>query len=422
MLSTIDRVLAPLTWVIAALVVLLLFAGPSLIGADKEPAPAAAEGDGAEAAASGSAVFASAGCGGCHTFAAAGASGAVGPNLDDADVDAAGVEAVVRSGRGSMPAFEGQLSDAQIAALAAYVASGGDEGTPAVAEDEPAQGDPEVAATIDAGEGPDGITVADDGTVFVANASAGTLAEIPAGEQAVSGEPVAVGRQPDSPVVAGGVVWLVASADAAVVRVEDGEATTIDVGPDPAGLAVDDESVWVANGGDGTVTRIGRASGEVTGDRIDVGGQPADVAVADGVVWVTDFDGGRVTRIDAASGEISGEPVRVGRRPRGVAIGEGAVWVANAGDGTVTRLDPADGEVVGDPIEVGANPRELAVGAGFVWVANAGDSTVVRIDPASGELAGEPVEVGEDPIGIAVGDGAVWTANFRADTVTKIEF
>src|SRR5215207_909745 len=114
MLSTIDRVLAPLTWLIAALVVLLLFAGPSLIGADKEPAPAAAEGGGAQAAVSGSAVFASAGCGGCHTFAAAGASGAVGPNLDDAGADAAGVEAVVRSGRGSMPAFEGQLSDAEI--------------------------------------------------------------------------------------------------------------------------------------------------------------------------------------------------------------------------------------------------------------------------------------------------------------------
>ena len=35
-------------------------------------------------AAAGEAVFASAGCGGCHTLEAAGASGKVGPNLDDA--------------------------------------------------------------------------------------------------------------------------------------------------------------------------------------------------------------------------------------------------------------------------------------------------------------------------------------------------
>ena len=33
----------------------------------------------------GKAIFASAGCGGCHTLKAAGASGNVGPNLDDAE-------------------------------------------------------------------------------------------------------------------------------------------------------------------------------------------------------------------------------------------------------------------------------------------------------------------------------------------------
>src|SRR4029079_5112402 len=35
-------------------------------------------------AAAGKEVFASAGCGGCHTFSAAGSSGSVGPNLDHA--------------------------------------------------------------------------------------------------------------------------------------------------------------------------------------------------------------------------------------------------------------------------------------------------------------------------------------------------
>jgi cytochrome c oxidase subunit 2 len=35
-------------------------------------------------AAAGRAVFTSAGCGGCHTFAPAGASGSVGPDLDEA--------------------------------------------------------------------------------------------------------------------------------------------------------------------------------------------------------------------------------------------------------------------------------------------------------------------------------------------------
>jgi cytochrome c551 len=62
-------------------------------------------------------------CAGCHTLSAAGASGASGPNLDAAAVDAATVEATVRNGRGGMPAFEGQLYDAEIRAVAEYVAA-----------------------------------------------------------------------------------------------------------------------------------------------------------------------------------------------------------------------------------------------------------------------------------------------------------
>lgn len=45
-----------------------------------QPPPAAAQGD----PAAGKAVFASQGCGGCHTFQAAGTNGQIGPNLDQA--------------------------------------------------------------------------------------------------------------------------------------------------------------------------------------------------------------------------------------------------------------------------------------------------------------------------------------------------
>ena len=68
----------------------------------------------------GLALFNSNGCGGCHAFADAGASGAVGPSLDrklpvDAIFDA------VSNGRGPMPSFKGAMSDAEIQTLASYV-------------------------------------------------------------------------------------------------------------------------------------------------------------------------------------------------------------------------------------------------------------------------------------------------------------
>jgi mono/diheme cytochrome c family protein len=78
-------------------------------------------------ATAGKAVFASAGCVGCHTLADANAHGTVGPNLDQAKPPLSLVVTRVTTGAGAMPSFKGQLSDKQIADVAAYVvkATGG---------------------------------------------------------------------------------------------------------------------------------------------------------------------------------------------------------------------------------------------------------------------------------------------------------
>ena len=73
------------------------------------------------AATAGKAVFASAGCGGCHTLAAAGTSGNVGPNLDKAKPPTELIVTRVTPGQGVMPAFADSLSAQQIADVAAYV-------------------------------------------------------------------------------------------------------------------------------------------------------------------------------------------------------------------------------------------------------------------------------------------------------------
>jgi mono/diheme cytochrome c family protein len=79
------------------------------------PAP---EGD----AAAGKVVFTT-NCGSCHTLSDAGTSGTVGPNLDDAQPDAALVVDRVTNGQGVMPPFEGVLTEQQIADVAAYVST-----------------------------------------------------------------------------------------------------------------------------------------------------------------------------------------------------------------------------------------------------------------------------------------------------------
>ena len=89
-----------------------------------EPPPATTtENGGSETtdAANGEQVYVSAGCGGCHTFEAAGSTGSVGPNLDDAAPSFDLVVEQVTNGGGSMPAFGDELSEQEIRDVAAFV-------------------------------------------------------------------------------------------------------------------------------------------------------------------------------------------------------------------------------------------------------------------------------------------------------------
>ena len=72
--------------------------------------------------ADGAAIFAEAGCGGCHALEAAGSSGNVGPNLDDSKPSKELALDRITNGQGAMPAFKDSYSAAQIEAVASYVA------------------------------------------------------------------------------------------------------------------------------------------------------------------------------------------------------------------------------------------------------------------------------------------------------------
>ena len=86
--------------------------------------------DAADVLAQGRALFvqgATPPCATCHTLKDDGASGAVGPVLDELQPDAERVISAMKNGIGLMPSFRASLDDAQIRALARYVskASGG---------------------------------------------------------------------------------------------------------------------------------------------------------------------------------------------------------------------------------------------------------------------------------------------------------
>jgi mono/diheme cytochrome c family protein len=77
--------------------------------------------------AAGKNILESAGCASCHTLADAGATGTIGPNLDQSKPSYRRATARVTLGKSPMPSFKGTLTPQQIADVASYVvtATGG---------------------------------------------------------------------------------------------------------------------------------------------------------------------------------------------------------------------------------------------------------------------------------------------------------
>ncbi|MCP9484573.1 MAG: c-type cytochrome [Gaiellaceae bacterium MAG52_C11] len=95
-------------------------AGTPASGADPGGStPEAGAGDSPD----GEAIFADAGCGGCHALEAAGASGNVGPSLDESKPTKELVIERVTKGMGAMPSFADSYTPEEIVAVADYVVS-----------------------------------------------------------------------------------------------------------------------------------------------------------------------------------------------------------------------------------------------------------------------------------------------------------
>jgi mono/diheme cytochrome c family protein len=107
-------------------VCLVLPVGLAACGGDDDAANTTTAATSSEAsggdAGAGQEVWVVAGCGGCHTLAAAGSEGQLrGPNLDELQPDYDTVLNQVTNGGGGMPVFGERLTEQQIRDVAAYV-------------------------------------------------------------------------------------------------------------------------------------------------------------------------------------------------------------------------------------------------------------------------------------------------------------
>jgi DNA-binding beta-propeller fold protein YncE len=239
----------------------------------------------------------------------------------------------------------------------------------------------------------------------------------------VIGSPVSVGDSPSAIVAGAGSVWVANSGDETVSRIDPRSGklvgAPIAVGEDPGALAVGAGSVWVANVGDGTVTRIDPGSGRSVGAPIVVGRAPTDLVVGRGRVWVaTELD--RVVTIDARTGQVGGTPIRVNSGGSLTLAGD-ILWVADQTGGTLRAVDTATRAVRGDPIPIGDTPLDLAAGPDELWVSLAGEGAVKRVVLGNNGPVVRTIRTGGRPEFLALRQGALWVTNRDAESLIRLD-
>jgi YVTN family beta-propeller protein len=226
---------------------------------------------------------------------------------------------------------------------------------------------------------------------------------------------------PGAVATAAGSVWVADPGSGTVTRIDPGSGLVVerlDIGGDPGSIVSGGGAIWVASTVGATVVRIDPTSEMVT-QTITLGGlNPDAIAFGSGQLWVADSSARAVFEIDPTTGSVT-RTVALDLRPSAVALAGGGLWVAGYDTGTVEKLDPRSGRTVA-VVRVGDGPVALGFHAGALWVANSLDATVSRIDLHTLAVRGT-VPVGSGPSALAIDMGSVWVANQYSGTLSKID-
>ncbi len=191
-------------------------------------------------------------------------------------------------------------------------------------------------------------------------------------------------------------------------------------------MAIGAGSLWMANDGDFSITRVDLTTSEVVAKIKASGDQrsacdicnPQSVAASGDQIWFTDRATKSVSRIDPETNRIA-ESIRVGILPYDIAIDGDTLWITDFDNGLVVRFDTDKKRVV-SKIDDLIGPTGIVLGAGSVWVIDHSASKLARIDPKKNKIIDE-IEVGYRPENVEFGEGGVWTANYANFSVSHVD-
>ena len=305
-----------------------------------------------------------------------------------------------------------------------------------------------VIGTIPVDDGPAGLAVSSDDTVYVTHydSGAGTLVSVLA-PGVTSGSavgtltvpqpgPLGIAVSADDTVYVGSFGSTYPFGNGNVVsifnagRISGIEDDSYSVGAGVAGIAVSaDDTVYSVSFNDAPALAVRGPDGSTTTDNVS-SANLFGVAVDDsGVAWISQplFGYADSNVLRRWNGSFSGS-VTVGQRPRGVTLAaDGSIWVANQSSNSASRI--AAGRTLGsadNTVLVGSGPWAVAQGSGnHVLVSNyagGSGSTISVINTDSiGATADETVTVGTAPSGLATtSTGLTYVANAGSASVSVL--
>ncbi|CAN5318776.1 hypothetical protein BH20ACT24_BH20ACT24_11720 [soil metagenome] len=283
----------------------------------------------------------------------------------------------------------------------------------------------------------------------------GSLLQIDPQTNAIVGEPLAfVPETTGHPIdlaVTDGAVWVVTGANpedpsesgpSGLQRVDPVSrqiVATIGVGADPVDVALGAGSLWVANGGDGTVSRVDPASETVVAT-VPVGQTPREIVADARGVWVSvGVNEPSLVRIDPVTNAVAATLPGL----TSASIGTTYVWAVGPGapNGSVVRVDPTTNQVVDGSFPLDLSPAYVVTlgGGGGVWIAKwfprpgttgasdrdaepfSGAFEVFRLDPRSMTIATRPLVIDAAPTRPSPGLGALWVPSRVARAVLRVD-
>jgi hypothetical protein len=185
------------------------------------------------------------------------------------------------------------------------------------------------------------------------------------------------------------------------------KATMIETGHGPGHLAVDRDSIWVANETSETLTRIERRTA-VADWRTELDHRPVAVATGRDAVWVLAENGWLWRfRSDGTSEGIA----RTGRGARDLVCDDESTWVLQR-DGDLAAFDQSTGEVTVEA-KIPRGARQLLLDDyGLVALTGGGD-LVCGIEPEGGTVEARGKLPAEGTVA-TVHRGALWVACSRS--------